>query len=218
MTCEDYRSALMEAAVGAPMPGALTAHLAGCARCRAALDEERSLLGRIDREVQASLSVAPSAEFLPRVRQRVAEQGKPSQSRLLGWLVPAAVVASLVVAGARLMGRRPVEPPPKQATKEGPPRLPAPGVEPRPASPPAAAPVAVRAAVAPPPRRAEPEVLVPPGQEAILRRFVLGLRSRRVESSSLLAAGIQPREPYDIDVRDIEVKPLVTELETKEQS
>ena len=45
------------------------------------------------------------------------------------------------------------------------------------------------------------------------------LRTRtRGMAISLLAAGIEPGEPADIAVPDLEVKPLETEIETKEQS
>ena len=105
MSCERYRSALMDVALGAPAPPALAVHLAECEACRAALDAERQFVGRLDAEVEASLQLPPSVGFLPRVRQRLTEPAAPRWR--LAWLVPAAIGLLLV---SRVLIRQPATP------------------------------------------------------------------------------------------------------------
>jgi hypothetical protein len=102
MPCQPYKEALNKAAVGGIEPqGELRAHLAGCAACRTAFEEERALFTAIDDGLQfvANSEVPPS--LMPRARARL--DAEPSRSRgwVGNWLVlasAATIVAGIVVA------------------------------------------------------------------------------------------------------------------------
>lgn len=238
MSCSRWRSALVETALGAPAPAGLPEHLGSCASCRAGLEAERLLLGRIDAELVAALDVAPSPELAARVRQRVAES-PPARPWWMPWLVPAGVGLAMLALGI-LVGRRGAAPGPGPA-----PRLavaevsPAPvtpsahvAAEPTPVEPPAtpAQPKPAPATAAAPARTVvrapEPEVLVPPGQHELVMRFARDVRQPRVDRSALLAAGFDPGETKSLVVKDVriaavevpgvEVKPLGIEPLDKE--
>jgi hypothetical protein len=128
MPCKQYKDALIEAAAsGTELQGDLRAHLAGCADCRAAFEQERSLFASID----AGLHVAANAEvpvsLLPRVRARLDAGSAPRRIWAANWLVLASAAALFVVfSAARALWRpnavhQPVEmtvkvPPPQHAT------------------------------------------------------------------------------------------------------
>jgi hypothetical protein len=163
VSCEEYRSALTDVALGTPAPPALDSHLAVCLRCRAALEEARRLLGRIDGEVEATLQVAPSAGFLARVRQRTEE---PRAFRGW-WLIPAAVAAAVALIALLRPSPAPLAKPPAQATVE---------VTPPTASPLAVTPAHTRRVRRPP---AEPAVLVPLADRQALARYLDDLHRQR---------------------------------------
>jgi hypothetical protein len=163
VSCEVYRPGLTDVALGLAAPPALEAHLRACASCRALLDEDRRLLGRIDGEVEAALQVAPSAGFLPRVRQRV-EEVPAVRGRWRWWVVPAMAAAGAAWLLLRRPPPVPVVAPPAPVVAE---------VTPPPVSlpiPPAPVRHAARA-----PRVAEPEVLVPLAEREAFARYVADL-------------------------------------------
>ncbi len=110
MDCKQYKENLAAAALGALEPrreAEFAAHLAGCAACRAALDDERRLLDAVDRGVAASVAAEPSAEFAARVRRRLDQEPQPTHSWFGGW-VPATAGALAVLALVALwLARRP---------------------------------------------------------------------------------------------------------------
>ena len=172
MSCEVYRPALTDVALGLAVPPALEAHLRACAPCRALLDEDRRLLGRIEGELESALQVVPSPGFLPRVRQRVQEPPVvPGRWRF--WLVPAMAAAGAAWLFLRQPAPVPVVAPPAPVAGEIAPPTPLP-------IPPAPALVPERRA-ARAPRAAEPEVLVPLAEQQAFARYVADLeRHRRV--------------------------------------
>ena len=98
MPCKHYKNALIEtAASGAEPQGELRAHLAGCADCRAAFEQERSLFASIDAglRVVANAEVPPS--LLPHVRARIDEQSVPRRVWSMNWLVFAS--AAVIIIG-----------------------------------------------------------------------------------------------------------------------
>jgi hypothetical protein len=98
MPCKPYKDALTEAAAsGAHPQGELRAHLAGCADCRAALEQEQSLFDSIDNGLHVAANAEVPASLLPRLRARLDEESVPRRSWVSNWLVLASA-AALVVA------------------------------------------------------------------------------------------------------------------------
>ena len=239
MFCQRYKESLSEAAVTLPAgelePGdaavpalsaELRAHLADCPACRAQFDAQRALMGAIDRGIQVSLAAEPSPEFAARVRRRLEEERLPSQPWFSGW-VPAAAgaLAVLALVAVWLARREPVGlgtndsarnvqsqpnavnnagvPPESYTAQSLPPQSIGKSATTRGAVP---APQDVRPAVA----KAEPEVLVPPGQREAILRLYAALQSGRTNAASLLAeaGSLQPAElkipPLEVARLDLE--------------
>jgi predicted anti-sigma-YlaC factor YlaD len=207
MSCDRHRPVLMDVALGAPAPSELAAHLARCGACRATLDQEQQLVGRMDAEVEAALHVQPGAAFLPHVRQRVAEAPPAARRWLLLWPVPAAIGLLLV---SRILIRETVTPAPAPvpavATEMR--RLPLPGLTPAPLSPRAARVAAVRAARDRRTAVAEPEVLIPPAEREALRRYIRDLHARRVDSMPLRMVGFEASGLRRIEMPLIDLAPI----------
>jgi hypothetical protein len=180
-------------------------------------EHERSLLDRVDEELRQALDVAPSPEFLPRVRERVAKEASASRAWTLPWLMPVAAGVVAVIATVLFLLRQPA-PIGSPATQPRSAASPAVAESPRPvpdvpvsAPEPPARPLVER----PRPERAstEPEVLVPPGEEELIRRFVAALRTRRVDAAAVLTGDGQPQPPdlaipFLEEILPLEMKPL----------
>jgi hypothetical protein len=113
MPCESYKSALSEAAAGAPLSGALRSHLIGCAACRAALAAEEALFASIDAGLRSAANAKIPASLISSVRARLAEQVEPRRAWFGAWHWTAAGVAlvmAIVVAGVMQVHKVPVEP------------------------------------------------------------------------------------------------------------
>jgi anti-sigma factor RsiW len=115
MKCEDVEKGLFAYADGratAAERHGVEAHLAGCAACRARVEEFRSvsaLLGEVP-------AIEPSFGFDARVRQRVADEPRPSW---FAWFVPqtrlalsAAMLVALTVVLLKLPPNRTPQPTP----------------------------------------------------------------------------------------------------------
>jgi hypothetical protein len=209
MSCARHADAILEHALGEPASLELQAHLRECETCRAALEHERQLVGSIDNELRATLDVAPSPEFLPRVRQAAASETETRSAPWLRWLLP---VAAMLAVVTWLRQPTPVPPQPAATLSVAPRReipVPVPAATVTPAPPRTAA---VRR---PAPRLPQPEVLVPPGEEALLRRFVATLRAGRVDGTALVQPEAAP--PPDLGIAplaeapSLELKPLTAE-------
>jgi len=206
MSCERHRPMLMDVALGAPAPAELASHLARCPQCRAALEREQRLVGRIDAEVQATMQDQPSVTFLPRMRERLAESPATPRRWLVFWLVPAAVgllFASLIV------DRRPDPAPiPEHAAATEPP-LPSPSrAIPAPTGSVATRPATIRAARARPLPRTVPEVLVPPAEREALRLYMRDLHSRRGDLASLRTVGFETNGLRSVEMPPIDLAPI----------
>ena len=207
MTCERNRPEVREVALGAAPSKRHEDHLASCLECRAALAEERSRLAGIDDAIGQALAVDPSPSLLPRVREVATRQLAEPRGRFV-WLVP--VAASLIALAVLVPLARRISPPsgsrraalPPLVTEPKPPvspvEVPSTAARPEPASVPRIAPAnapsssrraAPRAARS---ARAEPEVIVPPGGEAALRRYVQAIRNRRVVDEVVLGPRPDP--------------------------
>jgi len=97
MLCQHYKEALIEAAAGSVEPqGELRAHLEGCAACRAAFEQEQSLLASIDAGLHVAANAEVPASLLPRVRARLDEESAPRRIWSTNWLVLASAAAIIV--------------------------------------------------------------------------------------------------------------------------
>jgi anti-sigma factor RsiW len=107
MPCKTYKNALIEtAASGAEPQGDLRAHLAGCADCRAAFEQERSLFASIDAGLHVTANAEVPASLLPRLRARLGEESAPRRIWASNWLVLAsAAVMVVAIFAARAVWR-----------------------------------------------------------------------------------------------------------------
>jgi hypothetical protein len=219
MSCERYRKAVTDVALGAPAPAGMESHLDACPACRAALEQERGLLARVDAELRAALGVGPSPALVPRLRQRLTEE-EPwpwAWSRWLSW----GVAASLLLALGVLLLPRGDRGPSREASAPeaaAPRAVPAGPVAPHAGIPSSGPPAAAKAprsfpssGPAIPPPQAGPEVLVPPDEEATLRRFLAGLGRPGVDPGALVAGNAAPSPAPDIEVAALDLPPLLIE-------
>jgi hypothetical protein len=223
MPCKQYKDALIEAAAsGAEPQGDLHAHLAGCADCRSAFEQERSLFASID----AGLHVAANAEvpvsLLPRVRARINLEAAPQRS----WFQPVVFAAASValVFAAFLFARShhsgpdnrakqtpqiPVNEPP---TTNGLGQNSVPGTQivssnanhPQPRG---------HATLLRPVASSQPEVLVPADEREAFARFVAVLGERREVARALVtpapqtkqeSAGLEPLQIKELEIKTLE--------------
>lgn len=200
MRCERYEQELNVGAAGGTITPEVEAHLAVCAACDGRLAEKRALMASVDRVLTADLDVEPSPALRRLVISRVA-QAEGKRRPLAPWAAAAALAAGLGIALlAGGLARHPADASFERVTATSP-TLPAGGAmkaeraAPVPSVPTAGAavtPHVVRRhsppAAARPGAAREPEVLVPPGQEEALRRFVAGLREEPGTARPLLRA------------------------------
>lgn len=221
MSCERYADALLETALGEPAPPELLSHLRACVACGQALERERGLVGRIEGELREAVSVTPSPALLPRVRAQVRDVAADSRPWRLFWLLP--VAAGLVAVAAAVALRQSSEPAAIQARSavsaavaESPRPIPEArvSVPSLPTRPFVRQPRLARA-------KTEPEVLVPPGDEELVRRFVVALRARRPDETGIVAGETQPGSPALAiplleEIPPLEMKPLTAGTDPKE--
>jgi hypothetical protein len=129
MPCQHHKDALIEvAASGVEPQGELRGHLAGCAECRAAFEQERSLFASIDSGLRVAANPEVPVSLLPRVRARLdVESAVPSRRWAGNWLLLAS--AAIIVAGifvARVAWRPVVRENPSINTGKKSPSAPAP--------------------------------------------------------------------------------------------
>jgi hypothetical protein len=117
MPCKHYKDPLIEAAAsGAEPQGDLRAHLAGCADCRSAFEQEQSLFASIDAGLHFAANAEVPASLLPRVRARLDEESAPRRVWVTNRLVlTSAAVMVVAFFAARAVWRpnvldQPIEP------------------------------------------------------------------------------------------------------------
>jgi hypothetical protein len=97
MPCKHYKDALIEAAASGAQPQAdLRAHLAECADCRAAFEQEQALFASIDAGLHVTANAEMPASLLPRVRARLDEESVPRRIWATNWLVLASATVMVV--------------------------------------------------------------------------------------------------------------------------
>ena len=216
---------------------ALRAHLETCAPCRAALGAERELYAAIDRGVATSVAALPSTEFAARVRQRLAAEPLPARPwfgglRFAGWAPAAALAMAVLVLGIAWLGRRAPAPgaaieSARNALSQVPAQVQS-QTEERNSAWAANSTVALApGAISPQPgaetsgsrgvelfrpstrtQVREPEVLVPPGEQAAVLQLYEALRKRRVAAEFLVAPLPAALEPVPLTIAPLEIARL----------
>jgi hypothetical protein len=227
MDCDRYEAILSEE-TGMALARALEAHLRGCPACSRKPPEERALLLAMASSVEAALRVEPSADFVGRVRQRVAvERARPSRLGRL-WLSGVAATVALVLAlvAGRMRwtspveeARPPVADPSARAEAIAPGRATAGPAAALPEAPRARQTVGGRARSAKPGPPFAADVIVDPGQAEALARLAGGVATPRARSVFVLAS-LDPERPLPrletVEPPRFEMKPL--ELAPSESS
>jgi hypothetical protein len=100
MPCESYKTAITEAAAGAPATSALRSHLIVCADCRSALADEERLFASIDAGLHSVANAEAPVSLVPSVRSHLATVSAPQRTWLGNWawagLGTAALVATVL--------------------------------------------------------------------------------------------------------------------------
>lgn len=228
MPCEYYKDALIEAAATGELQGELGAHLAGCASCRSAFAEEKSLFASIDVGLHATANAEVPPSLLPRVRAALEEGSSPKHAWLTNGFALATAAAVILTLSISLAIRHrssersvernvaftnpPASLPPAQ-------HIQTPGLVPKANSSFAYRPGGIIASNRPPRDTTAghdglPEVLVPSDQNVLLARYAdEWSRCKRVP---LVAEGPQattlvPMEVAPIQIAQLDVKPLAEE-------
>jgi hypothetical protein len=157
----------------------------------------------LEQDVEQALAVEPSPEFLARVRTHIASV--PNARRWpTGWPLVAlsTTVAGIVllVAAIAISGLKK----PRTVVAPEPPSVVVRQTEP-PVAPPSVTPMVRHPEVHRAPRSRAPEVLIPAGEAAVLRRLMRGLQTGTVERSTLASAQGSAIAP---PATDIVLKPL----------
>ncbi len=222
MPCKHYKDALIEAAASGAQPqGDLRSHVAECADCRAAFEQEQTLFASIDVGVHGTANAQVPASLLPRIRARLDEEIAP-QRRWIQPLIFAA--ASVVLLFAVFLFARPHSTRPDNQAKQTP-QIPA--SEPpttnvhNPNSVPGTQIVSSNvnssqtrghSTLLRPVASNQPEVLVPPDEREALARFVVVLQARR-EAVVALVTRAKPAKDETaslelLQINGLEIKPL----------
>jgi hypothetical protein len=189
MPCERFARTLNDHAAGASLERRLAAHLADCARCRAALEARRHLIGDIDRELHAALDIEASSDFAARVRARIAAEPEGHAWWSPRFVVVAAVSIAVTLAVLLLVQALRLNDPAAPTRASEPAALPhgsAPGIDdrgprtPTPHRVDASRRVSSRRPIARP-ALLEPEVLVPRAHAEAVRRLVHAVAEGRLE-------------------------------------
>ncbi len=165
-------------------------------------DPERDL----DAALREALRVEPAPEFLPRVRERLRNETPAAR---LGWL-PAALLAGAALGVVVMFARQPSDNRATASVPDGVAAHPAPPstlAAPKLTTPPmlAATVAPVRREPRPP---AEPEVLVPDGQEAAIARFAWGLEALDQENNLAKALTRSTTALADLRIEPLSIEPL----------
>ncbi|MGH9371021.1 MAG: hypothetical protein ACRD15_05775 [Vicinamibacterales bacterium] len=155
MSCERFGEAITDHACGAPIDDLAAAHLAGCAACRQALDEQQRLIQDVEHELRNALALTASPDLVASASWK--ERHRPAAIAGVWW---AGAAAAAVIAVGVYIGW-PAEPRPDP---------PGAVVSPRPA-PPHSPDVVAHSAPAPPtsPVARRPERAVAPKPKTIAR-------------------------------------------------
>ena len=169
---------------------------------------DRELLERIDQELRDALRIAPSPEFLPRVRTRLAEEPR-RPALLVRWVLLAGAAAAALMFALRpptrevLPGSRETRVamlPPRSTLNSGsqhPPRLTADATRPPVPARPRASRIVLR----------ESTVLVPRSERVAFERFIAGLDRWTFQGTVLTGVPALPAEDRVV-IAPLEIPPM----------
>ena len=218
MGCSRFAETLKAHAAGGDLAPDARAHLAECEACRLDLARRRRLIAGIDADLARALDVAPSAEFLPRLRTRIAAGGAVVRWWTPGWRWAAGAASLAIAAGAVAISLWPAPPAPPSETREA-----------RASSPVAAAPSAALSEKVTTPGagpgaarvttlqhravatrvEAEPEVLISQDQRIAFDQLLRMARAGRLDEKMFPAASAAaPVAVPPIVVEDLAVAPI----------
>jgi hypothetical protein len=230
MSCERYKTVIVEAAAAGEVGPPLRLHLEDCAACRAAFADEQSLFSAIDASLSQRMNASPSPQFLPRIRSAVDLENSGWSVRgsnvWFRWLPIAGVAAAACLALIFSVRHHSMTQEQRQPTTSAVAQRPAEGqiraqqVQPKPE----AAVRAMAGSVRRPAKRElqphangierKPEILVPSDERVALAQFVAGLFRRR--EVALALARPAPFEPQPetspggpLEIAKLEVPPLI---------
>jgi hypothetical protein len=217
MLCDKYKEALIEEAAGAALPVSMREHVDACARCRAKLAVAQVLFAAADAELAKTANAEVPPSFLPKVKANLATVGVPVLRPIPSWTFVYATGALVLAVGLLGLPRGPH----KQTHTES-------GTVPSQASigtdgialnsvaerktPDSARFSKVRAQQNVSVTAHEPEVLVQPEEEELLKRFYASARDPARDARTIIADEHElPPKPLAIeriDVRDLEIENL----------
>lgn len=98
MACDRYGQTLEETFRGAPASPERAAHVRSCAACARRLASDERLLNGITSSLERAMGTPPSADFLARVRDRMAEERTRAVTDRPRWLFDPAASVPIVLA------------------------------------------------------------------------------------------------------------------------
>jgi anti-sigma factor RsiW len=223
MACEKHSDWIAEAALGELNPkrdAELNSHLSECAACSGEFDAAKAARVLMDRGVEALVAGTPSPQFAARFRSRIARSPAPSRS-IVASLTPAAagtlaIAALLSVWLLRTAPARNGRPASIASVAS------LPGVVAAPDAPPAVS-LTARPRLQPSrfARSTEPEVLVPPGQLALVVELAEGVYADRVNGREFIALQqeiekpleIRPLETLTLQIQALDIPPMTSAAE-----
>jgi hypothetical protein len=107
MLCDKYKEALIEAAAGAALPVSIREHVDACARCRAKLAATRVLFAAADTELGKTANAEVPPSFLPKVRANLATVAVPGPKPIPSWTFVYATAALVIALGLLGLSRGP---------------------------------------------------------------------------------------------------------------
>ena len=226
MLCDKYKDALIEAAAGAAVPISLREHVGACARCRAALDAQRTIFTTVDAGLRSRTNVGVPANFDHRVRAALEVQASAQGRRYSSVFAFASMAAAAAVAVAILLTHnvnqsrkekpsRAVEQAELSVSHSSSARTTSKGIQQS-----SRRSLRSRGSALNVPRRlngAAPgndgvEVLVPEGQEELLAKYMEGIAARRprvaISASLQHEQDMKPVEVSPVEISALVVKPL----------
>ncbi|MBV9888581.1 MAG: hypothetical protein JO119_18710 [Acidobacteria bacterium] len=230
MLCEEYKPALIEAAIsGAQLAPAIRTHVVGCPLCAAELAQQRSLVAAINANLHRQMNAPVPAAMLQRFEAHLAQHPQPKRAPrfaqvfagALATLAFAAIIVLLLPRhrspgnNTKLVAPQPTEngvyeprvvrETPSNATVSL-------GHQPKPPSHALTRFVLASAAASPHP---EPEVIVPPDERIAMEHFIADLhgdgeialaRAKRITEQREQA--IVPVDAPDIQIAALKVQPI----------
>ena len=199
----------------------LLAHVAECEPCREAYDHAKALRSEVDRGVGKLVEGEPSAQFMVRLRARIAAEPAPRRwswdvwriweqgtRQRLAYAASAVVLATLLIAAVTgLPHRRVSTPTVAEVVPSTTPSLHAAAAFPKATTTPDHSRKEVTSRPVPSSRiRREPEVMVPKGELLAVVKFYEAVHNTPVDNEELYAAQEEPQKP--LEVKPIEITPL----------